>query len=74
MLSREQAIETINQALNLGLDPATTPIDVKFKSLGIDSLDVFNVLVELEELTGKKVPDEDVEKLSTIGDLLDYFS
>ena len=74
MLSLENLIGAVNRCLNLNLVPEATSLDAEFKSLGIDSLDVFNILIELESLTGKKVPDEDVEKLSTLGDLLNYFS
>ena len=74
MLSQEKLIEAINRCLELKLAPETTPLDVGFKTLGIDSLDVFNILIELEALTGKKVPDDDVEKLSTLRDILNYFS
>jgi acyl carrier protein len=73
-MNAEKIIEAINRTLNLSLDPATTPQDDGFKSLGIDSLDFFNVLVELESVTGRNVPDEDVEKLTTIRSLVDYFS
>lgn len=74
MLNAEKVIETINRTLNLSLDPVTTPQDEGFKSLGIDSLDFYNVLIELEAVTGRKVPDEDVDKLTTIQSLVDYFS
>ena len=74
MLSHEKLIEVVNHCLQLELDLANTPLDAEFKTLGIDSLDVFNILVELEALTGKRVPDEDVEKIATLGDLLNYFS
>lgn len=74
MLNAEKVIEIFNRILNLSLDPATTSQDAGFKSFGIDSLDVFNVLVELESVTGRKVPDEDVEKLTTIRSLVGYFS
>lgn len=74
MLNSEKAIEIINRSLRLNLDVVTTPLDAEFKSLGIDSLDIYNVLVELEALTGKHVPDKDVDSLTTIRSLVDYFS
>ncbi len=74
MLNEEKIIELINNCLELNLDPKNTPVDVNFKSLGIDSLDFYNVLVELETITGRKVPDDDVEKLSTIKSLVEYFA
>lgn len=74
MITAEQVIETINKTLEMNLDTKTTPKDVTLKSLGIDSLDFYSVLVELENLTGKKVPDEDVENILTINAIAKYFS
>ena len=75
MLTEESVIEIIN-GLDLGftLDPANTPVDAPLKSLGVDSLDIYNILVELENKTGKAVPDGDVENLSTIKEIVAYFS
>lgn len=73
MLKAEQLIEIMNQTLKLNLDPGTTPRDVAFKSLGIDSLDFFGVLTELENITGKNIADEDVDKLNTINSVVNYF-
>ena len=47
--------------------------DAHFADLGLDSLDVFNILNDLEALTGIQVPDEDVDKLQTIDSILKYF-
>lgn len=74
MLKEEQAIEIINSTLNMNLDPKNTPADVELKSLGIDSLDFYDLLIALETATGRSVPDDDVEKLSTIRNLVGYFS
>ena len=74
MLTPEKILQIINRILRLNLDLETTPLDAELKSLGIDSLDGFSLIVELEAMTGKKVPDEEVEKLSTIRELLNYFS
>ena len=75
MLTKEQIITIINK-LELGfqLDPKTTVPDATLKSLGIDSLDKFNLLLELEAATEKKVPDSDIEKLSSIQEIEKYFS
>lgn len=74
MLGKAELLVLINQSLNLNIADTSEQFDAKLKSLGVDSLDIFNVLVELENATGKKVPDEDVEKLTTIRSLIDYFS
>ena len=74
MLNAEKVIGTINQTLNLSLDPATTPQLESLQALGIDSLDFYSVLAELESMTGRNVPDEDIENLKTIQNLVNYFS
>jgi acyl carrier protein len=40
--------------------------DTSFKDLGVDSLDMFNILLELEEKYEIDFPEEDVEKLNTV--------
>jgi acyl carrier protein len=74
VLNEEEVIELINRNLGMNLDPKNTPVDVSFKSLGIDSLDFYNVIVELEAMTEKAIPDEDVERLNTIKSLVEYFA
>ena len=43
-----------------------------FKKLGLDSLDLFNLFVELETITGIQIPDEDIEHLTSIKAVLEY--
>ena len=74
MLNAEQMIELLNRCLKMNLDTKSTPVDVKFSTLGIDSMDFFNVLIELENITEKKIPDSDVDNLTTIKELVDYFA
>ncbi len=40
--------------------------------LGADSLDVVELVMALEEEFGIEVPDEDVEAIRTIGDIVQY--
>ncbi len=42
--------------------------------LGADSLDVVELIMALEEEFGVEVPDEDVERIRTIRDIVDYMS
>lgn len=41
-----------------------------FEGLGLDSLDLFNLFLELENLTGRAVLDEDIDNFKTIYDIL----
>jgi len=40
--------------------------------LGADSLDIVELVMELEEEYGIEIPDEDAEKIKTVQDAIDY--
>ena len=40
--------------------------------LGADSLDTVELIMELEEEFGLEIPDEEAEKLTTVGDAVKY--
>ena len=42
------------------------------EDLGVDSLDLFELVMELEEEFGIEIPSEDLEQLATIGDVARY--
>ncbi len=42
------------------------------EDLGADSLDVVEMLMALEENFGFSVPDEDIESLISVGDIVEY--
>lgn len=44
------------------------------EDFGADSLDVVQLVMGLEEEFGIEVPDEDVEQLRTVGDVVNYIS
>ncbi len=47
--------------------------DAKFiEHLGADSLDQVELVMALEENFGAEIPDEDAEKLTTVGDAIKY--
>ena len=74
MLSKTQ-IEEIMQNAGLAVDlQSPIPTDEEFSDLGLDSLDVFNIFIELESQTGIQVPDSDIEKLQTIDNIHDYLA
>lgn len=40
--------------------------------LGADSLDLFELVMSMEEEFGVEIPSEDLEKIATVGDVIDY--
>jgi acyl carrier protein len=40
--------------------------------LGLDSLDLVDLTMDIEEKFGLSIPDEDLPKLSTVGAVIDY--
>lgn len=54
----------------LDVDPSTiTPDTEIIKDLGADSLDVVELLMGLEEKTGKTIPEDKVAEIKTVGDI-----
>ncbi|MFQ5906343.1 MAG: acyl carrier protein [bacterium] len=57
----------------LGVDAAQVTPDARFiDDLGADSLDTVELIMALEEKFGVEVPDEDAEKLVTVGKAIEY--
>ena len=48
--------------------------DTTFEDLDADSLDIVELIMALEEEFGIEIPDEDAEKLTTIGAAVDYIN
>jgi acyl carrier protein len=57
----------------LGVDEAEIKLEAKFKEdLGADSLDVVELVMELEDEFDMEISDEDAEKIVTVGDAVNY--
>ena len=57
----------------LGVSPDQATDNAKFvEDLGADSLDQVELVMALEEEFGADIPDEDAEKLTTVGDAIKY--
>ena len=57
----------------LGVNPEqVTPQASFIEDLGADSLDIVELAMAFEEEFSVEVPDEDAEKLQTVGDVVKY--
>ena len=52
------------------VNPATSFVN----DLGADSLDTVELVMEFEDKFGMQIPDEEAEKIQTVGDAIKYIS
>jgi acyl carrier protein len=59
----------------LGIDESKIMEDSSFvDDLGADSLDIVELIMAFEEEFDMEIPDEDAEKIKTVGDAVKYLS
>ncbi|MDR0787516.1 MAG: acyl carrier protein [Gemmatimonadota bacterium] len=59
----------------LGVEAEKVTSEASFvEDLGADSLDTVELVMAFEEEFGIEIPDEDAEKMQTVGDAVDYIS
>jgi acyl carrier protein len=57
----------------LGVDESEVTLEASFKEdLGADSLDVVELVMELEDEFDLEISDEDAEKVTTVGEVVNY--
>lgn len=67
----EEMKEMIAEQLNCEESSITETTSFK-DDLGADSLDLFELVMALEEEYGVEIPTEDLEQITTIGDVVKY--
>ena len=63
----EKLQQIISEVLNVDVDeitPSTTFVD----DLGADSLDIYQIIIGIEEEFDIEIPQEEAEKIATVGD------
>ncbi|MCI8710191.1 MAG: acyl carrier protein [Dorea sp.] len=67
----EEMKELIAEGLNI--DESRITKEASFKDdLGADSLDLFELVMSLEDKYDVEIPSEELEKLLTVGDVIKY--
>ena len=67
----ERVREIICDQLDVDEEDVTMDSSIA-EDFGADSLDVVDLIMSLEEEFDKEIPDEDVENIKTVGDIVRY--
>ncbi len=74
-VDRAQVVEELRAILveQLGVDASEVTEESSFQEdLNADSLDLVELIMEMEDRFKLKIPDEDAEKISTVGEAVNY--
>lgn len=66
----EEVVKALSEQLNIPKEKIRPENEI-IKDLGADSLDVVELLMTLEDNTGKTIPEDKVTELKTVGDVVE---
>ena len=76
-MNREEVEKVVKDIVveQLGVDKNAVTEGASFvDDLGADSLDTVELVMAFEEKFGLEIPDEDAEKIRTVGEAIDYIA
>ncbi len=69
----EEIAKLLAEQLDIPVSKVTLESNI-IEDLGADSLDVVEMLMTLEDKTGKTIPDDKVTSIKTVGDLVEVLN
>ena len=74
-MTKEEIVKQVTAIIvdKLGVEESAVTESASFTNdLGADSLDTVELIMEFENVLGIKIPDEETEKIMTVGDAVAY--
>lgn len=74
-MSTDSIFESVQNILvdQLGVDPENVAMESNFiDDLNADSLDIVELVMAMEQEFGISIPDEEAERIKTVGDAVEY--
>ena len=68
----ESVCELIRSVVKLDADVPITPESTLIEDLGVDSLDLVSVFLEVQDAFGVVINEEDLATIASVGDLVGY--
>ncbi|HEV2916276.1 MAG TPA: acyl carrier protein [Candidatus Babeliales bacterium] len=74
MIDKQETAQKISAivAEKLSIDKSTITPESTLQDLGADSLDMVEIIMQIEEEFGIQINDEEAEKLNTMAEVVDY--
>jgi len=71
-MNRELIFQRLTQTMAelFDLDPASIRMETTFEDLKLTSIDAIDLVVELQRFTGRRVAEEGLRKVRTVGDVV----
>ncbi len=71
-MNREAIFQKLTQTMSelFDVDPATVTMETTFEDLKLTSIDAIDMVVELQRFTGRRVAEDGLRKVRTVGDVV----
>ena len=70
-ITREEIIAIV-QDVKKTANAASLRDEIKLEDQGLDSLDMFSIILRIQENFAMEIPDSDIDKLDTMNNIIEY--